>query len=63
MAKRIPTFNLSELGGVFLKHKTYSINANDRLADEIWIFGYLEPFKLVGDDKYVNVDGTKLFIK
>ena len=63
MANRIPTFNLSELDAAYMGMNIYQINANERLEDKIMVFGYLEPFELVGEDKYVNPDGTKLFIK
>lgn len=62
MANRIPTFNLSELDAVYMGMNRYRINANERLEDKIIVFGYLEPFELVGEDKYINPDGTKLFI-
>lgn len=63
MSNRIPTFNLSELDAAYMGMNIYRINANERLEEKIMVFGYLEPFELVGEDKYVNPDGTKLFIK
>jgi hypothetical protein len=56
-----PSFNPSELGMFYLGMNMYQINANDRLEDEIVIFGHL-PFKLVGD-KYVNEEGIEVYIK
>jgi len=56
-----PAFNPSELGMFYLGMNMYQINANDRLEDEIVIFGHL-PFKLVGD-KYVNEEGIEVYIK
>ena len=55
------TFNPSELGMVYLGIDKYQINANERLQDEIVIWGHL-PFKLVGD-KYVNEEGVEVYIK
>ena len=56
-----PSFNPSELGMTFLGVDKYQINADERLEDEIVIWGHL-PFKLVGD-KYVNEIGVKVYIK
>lgn len=55
------TFNPSEVGMIKLGKDRYQINANDRLEEEIVIFGHL-PFKLVGDN-YVNEEGIKVYIK
>ena len=55
------SFNPSELGMVYLGNDIYQINADERLQDEIVIFGHL-PFTLVGD-KYVNEEGVKVYIK
>ena len=57
-----PSFNPSELGMVFLKPNVYQINANDRLEDEIVIFGHL-PFTFNGVDQYLNEEGVKVFVK
>ena len=57
----IISFNPSELGMVYLGMDMYRINANDRLQNEIVIWGHL-PFKLVGD-YYQNELGVKVFIK
>jgi hypothetical protein len=56
-----PAFNPSEVGMIKIGKDKYQINANDKLEDEIVIFGHL-PFKLVGD-KYVNEEGVKVYIK
>ena len=56
-----PSFNPTELGMTFLDMDKYQINADERLEDEIVIWGHL-PFKLVGD-KYVNEIGVKVYIK
>jgi hypothetical protein len=56
-----PAFNPSEVGMIKIGKDKYQINANDKLEDEIVIFGHL-PFKLVGD-KYVNEEGIKVYIK
>ena len=60
-----PSFNPSELGMVYLGQwqdgSRYQINADERLEDEIVIWGHL-PFKLVGD-KYVNEIGVQVYIK
>ena len=57
----IISFNPSELGMVYLGMDMYQINANNRLQNEIVIWGHL-PFKLVGD-YYQNELGVKVFIK
>jgi len=46
---------------VYLGMDMYQINANNRLQNEIVIWGHL-PFKLVGD-YYQNELGVKVFIK
>ena len=55
------TFNPSEVGMIKIGKDKYQINANDRLEEEIIIFGHL-PFKFVGDN-YVNEEGIKVYIK
>ncbi len=55
------SFNPTELGMTFLGVDKYQINADERLEDEIVIWGHL-PFKLVGD-KYVNEIGVQVYIK
>lgn len=57
------TFNPSELGMVYMGMDIYRINADERLEDEIIVLGHLSPFKLVSDDRYVNEEGVKLYIK
>ena len=57
-----PSFNPSEVGMVMLRPNVYQINANDRLEDEIVIFGHL-PFTFNGVDCYTNVEGVKVFVK
>jgi len=57
----IISFNPSELGMVFLGMDKYQINADERLQDEIVIWGHL-PFTLVGDH-YENELGVKVYIK
>ena len=51
----------SELGMTFLGMDKYQINADERLQDEIVIWGHL-PFTLVGDH-YENELGVKVYIK
>jgi hypothetical protein len=55
------SFNPSELGMVYLGMDKYQINADERLQDEIVIWGHL-PFKLK-DDYYKNEVGVKVYIK
>ena len=57
-----PSFNPSEVGMVMLRSNVYQINANDRLEDEIVIFGHL-PFTFNGVDCYINEEGVKVFVK
>jgi hypothetical protein len=57
-----PSFNPSEVGMVMLRPNVYQINANDRLEDEIVIFGHL-PFTFNGVDCYINEEGVKVFVK
>ena len=57
-----PSFNSSEVGMVMLRPNVYQINANDRLEDEIVIFGHL-PFTFNGVDCYTNEEGVKVFVK
>ena len=57
-----PSFNPSEVGMVMLRPNVYQINANDRLEDEIVIFGHL-PFTFNGVDCYINKEGVKVFVK
>ena len=55
------SFNPSELGMFYLGMNMYQINADERLQDEIVIWGHL-PFTLVGDH-YENEMGVKVYIK
>jgi hypothetical protein len=55
------SFNPSELGMVYLGNDIYQINADERLQDEIVIWGQLT-FKLIGDN-YVNEIGVEVYIK
>jgi hypothetical protein len=58
-----PSFNPSEAGMIKIGKDKYQINANDRLEDEIVIFGHL-PF--TWDNKtenYVNELGVKVYVK
>ena len=57
-----PSFNPSEVGMVMLRPNVYQINANDRLEDEIVIFGHL-PFTFNGVDCYTHEEGVKVFVK
>lgn len=57
-----PSFNPSEVGMVMLRPNVYQINANDRLEDQIVIFGHL-PFTFNGVDCYINEEGVKVFVK
>jgi hypothetical protein len=57
-----PSFNPSELGMLYLKPNVYQINANDRLEEEIVIFGHL-PFTFNGVDCYTNEENVKVFVK
>jgi hypothetical protein len=57
-----PSFNPSELDMVYLGNNVYQINANERLEDEIVIWGHL-PFKWDPTEKYVNEEGVKVFVK
>ena len=57
-----PSFNPSELGMVYLGNDIYQINADERLEDEIVIWGHL-PFTWDPTEKYVNSDGVKVFVK
>jgi len=58
-----PSFNPSEVGMVMLRPNVYQINANDRLEDEIVIFGHL-PFTFnVKLHCYTNEEGVKVYVK
>ena len=55
------TFNPSELGMIKIGKDAYQINANNKLQDNIVIWGHL-PFKMVSD-YYQNELGVKVYIK
>ena len=59
----LPSFNPSELAMIYLGNDIYQVSPNNRLEDEIVIFGHL-PFKW--DEKrehYINDENVKVYIK
>ena len=57
------SFNPSELGMIYLGMDRYQINADERLEDQIVIFGHL-PFTFnVKLDCYTNEEGVKVYVK